>query len=594
MSLRRLFIALAAIAAGFGSQSQAVTIQTVPVGSPNNAGDTVVAEDLTSGYGSVSYSYFIGKYDVTNSQYDEFLNDKDPTGANALGLWNSNMATSTFGGINFVANNSNGTKYSLIAGRENHPVNYVTWYDAARFANWLNNGQGTADTETGAYTLLGGTPIPSNGASVGRNSGAKIFLPSENEWYKAAFYNPPTSSYFGFPTSNNGAPSPSQPTSVPNSANYNNVVGNLTDVGAYTGTTSPFGAFDMGGDIFQWNEAIIATGSRGLRGGSWADLLDADMDADFDALTSHERSSNYPTSELSDVGFRVASLVASIGVPVSVWTGTASTSWSNPNNWSGAVPGAVGGTTNADTALFNQSAPNSPLVIDAGRNIKAIIFDTTAVPSLIVGTTGGNALVLSAGGTIQTMATVVNAQIFNCPLVLEGDYTFTSSANTSLATLSFGGRINSVATSGVTTLTLSGTNAGNNTISGILGDNGSGKLAIMKGGAGTWTISGINTFSGGTTVSAGTLVLGNSAAVQNSTVTIISDNGLAFAAGFGLRDNRRLGRERQISASRQCDKSSRCQSNSRRRRRLDCVQRRVERSGRRHKGRRRHTHALGQ
>jgi autotransporter-associated beta strand protein len=533
MSLRRLLVALVAIAACFSSRLQAVTIPTVPVGSPGNAGDTVVAEDLTSGYGSVSYSYFISKYDVTNSQYVEFLNAKDPTGANTLGLWNSNMANATFGGISFVANNSNGTKYSLIAGRENHPVNYVTFYDAARFANWLNNGQGNANTETGAYTLLGGTPIPSNGASVTRNAEATIFLPSENEWYKAAFYNPTTSSYYRYPTSNDGAPSTSPPTSVSNSANYNNVVGNLTDVGAYTGTTSPFGAFDMGGDVFQWNEAIIQTGSRGLRGGSWADLLDADMDADFDALSSHERSSNYPTSELSDVGFRVASLVANIGVAISRWTGTAGTSWANSNNWSGSVPGIVGSTTNGDTALFNQSAVNSPLAIDAGRNIKSITFDTGAVPSLTIGTTGGNALVLSAGGTIQTSATVVNPQVVNCPLVLEGDYTFTSSANTSAATLTFGGRIIPGATTGVTTLTLNGTNTGGNTISGVLADNGAGKLAITKSDAGAWTINGVNTYSGATTVTAGTFILGNSRAAQNSTVTINADNGLAFGAGLG-------------------------------------------------------------
>ena len=70
------------------------------------------------------------------------------------------------------------------------PVNFVSWYDAIRFANWLNNGQGDGDTETGAYTLLGGTPTPSNGSSITRNPGATWFLPSEDEWYKAAYYQP--------------------------------------------------------------------------------------------------------------------------------------------------------------------------------------------------------------------------------------------------------------------------------------------------------------------------------------------------------------------------------------------------------------------
>ena len=72
----------------------------------------------------------------------------------------------------------------------NKPINFVNFFDALRLANWVNNGQGSADTETGAYTLLGGTAVPSNATTVTRNSGATWFLPSENEWYKAAYYDP--------------------------------------------------------------------------------------------------------------------------------------------------------------------------------------------------------------------------------------------------------------------------------------------------------------------------------------------------------------------------------------------------------------------
>lgn len=64
----------------------------------------------------------------------------------------------------------------------------MSYFDALRFVNWLHNGQGDGDTETGAYTLLGGTPTPSN-ELVGRNPGAQIFLPTDAEWYKAAFYD---------------------------------------------------------------------------------------------------------------------------------------------------------------------------------------------------------------------------------------------------------------------------------------------------------------------------------------------------------------------------------------------------------------------
>jgi sulfatase modifying factor 1 len=273
----------------------AVTIAWSPVGNPGNANDT-------TGFGAVDHSYNIGTYDVTNSQYVAFLNSNVPGGetADPLALYNSNMSNAIYGGINYNSGAVVGSKYSVISGDGNKPVNFVTFYDTLRFANWLDNSQIPGSTETGAYTLLGGTPTPSNGNSVTRNAGATVFLPSENEWYKAAYYNPNTSSYFQYPTSSNAVPNASGPTATPNSANYNNAVSNLTDVGAYSGTTSPYGAFDMGGNVYQWNEALIGGSSRGLRGGSFRfNSLD---------LLSSSRNNIPPTGEDGDNGFRVASV----------------------------------------------------------------------------------------------------------------------------------------------------------------------------------------------------------------------------------------------------------------------------------------------
>jgi autotransporter-associated beta strand protein len=191
----------------------------------------------------------------------------------------------------------------------------------------------------------------------------------------------------------------------------------------------------------------------------------------------------------------------------SFWTGISSTAWSDSGNWSGAVPGATTGTANTDTATFNQAAPNSPSTLDAGRNIQSITFDTANVTAVTIGTVDGNSLLLAAGGAIHTTSTVVNPQTVNCPLVLEGDYTFSSGAASSSATLTVGGGIIPGATSGLTTLTLSGSNSGVNTISGVLADNGSGQLAIAKNGTGAWTLSGANTFGGTTTVINGALRL---------------------------------------------------------------------------------------
>ncbi|HEV3137499.1 MAG TPA: SUMF1/EgtB/PvdO family nonheme iron enzyme [Pirellulales bacterium] len=277
--------------------ASAVTVDWSPVGNPGNAPDQNFHGQ--GQFGAVGYAYKIGTYDVTNSQYAEFLNTKDPTGANALGLYNGNMSSAPFGGINFNSGNASGNKYSVISGDGSHPVNYATWYDSIRFANWLNNGQGNGDTESGAYTLLGGTPTPSNGLSITRNAGATVFLPSEDEWYKAAYYDPNTHSYFLYPTSHGTAPTATSPTAAPNSANYNNAVGNLTNVGAYTGTTSPYGAFDMGGNVFQWNEALIGSSLRQMRGGSF--------DADSATMTASDFGFLDPTSEQRFIGFRVAS-----------------------------------------------------------------------------------------------------------------------------------------------------------------------------------------------------------------------------------------------------------------------------------------------
>jgi sulfatase modifying factor 1 len=299
MNVIRSLFGSVAILVCLASTSQAVTIQYVPVGNPGNPGDT-------TGFGAVPYSFSIDKYDVTNSQYAEFLNTKDPTGANTLGLWNNQMADATYGGINFDAGNADGSKYAVITGTENDPVIAVNWYDAIRFANWLNNGQGNGDTEMGAYTLgpLGAGGVPINGNSITRNAGARVFLPSENEWYKAAYYDPATGSYFQYPTSSNTLPIGSSPTPLANHANF--FPGGPfthTEVGAYSGTTSPYGAFDMAGNVWQYDEALISSVSgleRGIKGGSFFGIADESG--------SVIRSVQSPDSGDVDIGFRVASI----------------------------------------------------------------------------------------------------------------------------------------------------------------------------------------------------------------------------------------------------------------------------------------------
>ena len=183
--------------------ARAVTIDWVAVGNANNAADTPSANCWAANCGSVDHAYSISKYEVTNAQYAEFLNAVGQNGAITRALFNASMHNNPNGGI--VQSGVSGSfTYTAFPGFENKPVNFVSFYDSLRFANWLHNGQGDGDTETGAYTLLGGTAIPSNGLTVTRNPGASVFLPSENEWYKAAYYSP-GGVYFDYPAGTDNA-----------------------------------------------------------------------------------------------------------------------------------------------------------------------------------------------------------------------------------------------------------------------------------------------------------------------------------------------------------------------------------------------------
>lgn len=295
------------------ASARAVVIPTVSVGNAGNAPDS-------TGFGSVSYDYRIGTTEVTNAQYVAFLNAKAKS--DPLALYSEYMGGNvniTRGGI--TRSGTDGSYiYATKADMGNKPVNHVSWYDAIRFANWLNNGQGDGDTETGAYTLgpLGAGGIPTDGALIERNIGATWFLPSENEWYKAAYYQPAaqggdSDSYWLYPTRSNGAPTIATANSVgdisnpgTNVANYsygadwNSVNGNVTTVGsAGPLSNSYYGTYDQGGNVGEWNEALIDQ-FRGI----WSSACISTANN----LEPSGGSSFFPTNELPWNGFRVATV----------------------------------------------------------------------------------------------------------------------------------------------------------------------------------------------------------------------------------------------------------------------------------------------
>jgi len=247
--------------------AMAVSIDWVTVGLPGNAADP------QTGDGAVDYTYRISKYEVTNSQYAEFLNAVAVLD-DSNGLYNTQMATDARAGITRTGS-AGSYSYSVIVGRELMPVNYVSFWDALRFANWLHNGQlsGAQDsttTEDGAYTITA-QGVADN--SILRNAGARIVLPGFDEWYKAAYHNAlgiQATDWYGYPTGTETQPTCSSPSSAPNLANCGNAVRDVTPAGSYTGSGSPWGTFDQAGNVWEWSEAISASGAgREIRGGAF-------------------------------------------------------------------------------------------------------------------------------------------------------------------------------------------------------------------------------------------------------------------------------------------------------------------------------------
>jgi formylglycine-generating enzyme len=296
------------------STTRAVVIQTVPVGSPGNAPDPATG----SRYGAVPYDYNIGTYDVTNAQYAEFLNAKASV-SDPYGLWSMPNPSGDEG----ISRTGVGPYvYSVNPGYANKPVVYVSWFDAIRFVNWLQNGQGNGDTESGTYSITGAGPnqgppyatvvVPSAAQRAAWAAAGQFhwLLASENEWYKAAYYNPSNGTYYSYPFQSNALPTAASPPGGPNTGNFSRSAFNsdgfgsdLTDVGSYTSSTSPFGSYDMGGDVWQWNDTTIdGVVSKGIRGSGWLfggpEFSNAGVRPD----------DWFPNEAASYIGFRMASV----------------------------------------------------------------------------------------------------------------------------------------------------------------------------------------------------------------------------------------------------------------------------------------------
>ena len=172
-----------------------------------------------------------------------------------------------------------------------------------RFVNWLENGQNEGEIERGTYAI--GT-----GVSEARAEDAKYFIPTDEEWYKAPFYDPTLADgaggYWKYATQSNSFLTFERPAGGTNSVNTaESKVGGTTEVGAYTNSTSYYGTFDQTGNVGEWTETIVQSGDlpagRRKRLPSWGDSVFFVTSGGTTLAGRYDRAAAAPFT-----GFRVA------------------------------------------------------------------------------------------------------------------------------------------------------------------------------------------------------------------------------------------------------------------------------------------------
>jgi len=260
----------------FGSGANTFDIDFVTIGNPGNAADTTGNPNPA---GSVAETYRIGQFEISEDMINKANADA------GLGLTHDNRGA-------------------------NKPATSISWFEAAQFVNWLNTDSGS----TPAYKFNGSTfelwtpgDAGYNPNNLYRNSQAKYFLPSVDEWYKAAYYDPTGAVYFDYPTGSNSVPTAVASGTAANTAVYSQAFSTGPADITQAGGLSPYGTMGQGGNAFEWEETDFdlvndsSSSARGVRGGGWNGVSDN--------LSSSNRNIDLnPTDESSLIGFRVASI----------------------------------------------------------------------------------------------------------------------------------------------------------------------------------------------------------------------------------------------------------------------------------------------
>ena len=258
----------------FGTGENQFTIDFVTI-----SGDT----NPTSGYGIVENDYRMGVYEITNDQWNRFTNEYGPVTGSPPEAYD-------------VSRSGAGTM----------PISAVSWFEAAQFVNWLNTSTShqaaykfTGTQGTGDYTFDVWQPgdIGYDADNPFRNSDAYYFLPTEDEWVKATYWN--GTKIQDYATTDGSKPVAGVDAKYDNISPYG-----PWDVGS--GSEELNGTFDMMGNVWEWNESpfgshgYVPDTSRSLRGGAYW------YTAGY--LVSFRGIGMVPFIDYIDIGFRVASM----------------------------------------------------------------------------------------------------------------------------------------------------------------------------------------------------------------------------------------------------------------------------------------------
>jgi len=278
----------------FGSGANTFQMEFVPIGNPGNAADTT---GFPRPAGSVGYEYGIGKYEVSGSMIYHY---------------NVNFGT------------PNGLEIPPKSHYPNTPAQEFSWNEAARFVNWLNTSTGyhaaykfTTGGIRDNISLWTSSDVGYDAANPYRNSFAKYVLPSYDEWYKAAYYDPNKpggAGYWLYPTGSNDLPRRVSSGTDPNTAVYGQNLYSFPAPVDQAGGLSPYGVMGLGGNVYEWEEGPFdlvdfrsGGSARGVRGGAWNYFAD---------MSSFDRHAQYPglgyVPYHGSIGFRVVSLSSDI------------------------------------------------------------------------------------------------------------------------------------------------------------------------------------------------------------------------------------------------------------------------------------------